>query len=263
MTDAMITRHRGTAPGRPSTRTVLFALLRADATVTVKNRRSLVLSLLLPVVLLLATHADQPTEKLGGATFVIGLSIAYGLAATGLLGYALTVARDRDQGVFQRLRVTPTPTWAIMASRLATQVAANFVISIVVLVIGSHLHSLSVSAGEYLLVLAISIYASAVFLAIGQALVGLTKSADTVNAGGRILFGVLMFLGLFGASGTLGGAWEAISRWSPVGIVMRLFAAVQHVSAWTGSDSLSLLAGCGYILVCGAAGIRWFQWEAR
>jgi ABC-2 type transport system permease protein len=262
VTDMTATRP-ATAPRRPSTWSTLSALLRADATVTVKNRRSLLLSLLLPVVLLLATHAEKATSKLGGAAFVIGLSIAYGLAATGLLGYALTVAKDRDQGVFQRLRVTPTPTWAIMASRLATQVAANLVISIVVLLIGSHLHNLSVSAEEYLLVLAVSIFASAVFLAIGQALVGLTKSADTVNAGGRILFAVLMFLGLFGASGTLGGVWESVSRWSPVGIVMRLFAAAQHISNWTGTDNLTLLAGCGYIIVCGLVGIRWFQWDAR
>lgn len=263
MTDTATTPRPGATAERPSTWMTLSSLLRADATVTVKNRRSLLLSLLLPLVLLLATRAERSTARLGGSTFVIGLAIAYGLAATGLLGYALTVARDRDQGVFQRLRVTPTPTWAIMASRLATQVAANFIISIVVLVVGSRIHNQSISAGEFLLVLVVSIFASAVFLAIGQALVGLTKSADTVNAGGRILFGVLMFLGLFGASGLLGGAWESISQWSPVGVVMRLFAAVQHVSSWTGTDSLALLAGFGYIVVCAAVGIRWFQWEAR
>jgi ABC-2 type transport system permease protein len=263
VTDTATTPISTAAPERPSIWMTLSSLLRADATVTIKSRRSLLLSLLLPLILLFATRAEHPTAKLGGSTFVIGLSIAYGLAATGLLGYALTVARDRDQGVFQRLRVTPTPTWAIMGSRLATQVVANFIISIVVLIIGSHIHNQSVTAGEFLLVLAISIYASAVFLAIGQALVGLTKSADTVNAGGRILFGVLMFLGLFGASGVLGGGWESVSRWSPVGIVMRMFAAAQHVSGWSGTDSLSLLAGCGYIVVCGVVGILWFQWEAR
>lgn len=159
------------------------------------------------------------------------------------------------------MRPGPPGSWAL--SRLVVQVVANFIISIVVLVVGSRMHNLSVSPAGYALVLAVSLFASAIFLAIGQALVGLTKSADTVNAGGRILFGVLMFLGLFGASGALGGVWESISRWSPVGIVMRLFAAVLHLSSWSGTDTLSLLAGCGYVLVCTLAGTRWFQWEAK
>ena len=248
---------------RPPLGTVLSSLGRADFAVTVKNRRSFVLSLALPVVLLVATNSGKATTNLGGPAFVIGLSIAYALAATGLLGYALMVARDRDQGVFQRLRVTPTPTWAIMGSRLTAQVVANFIISLVVLVIGSHIHNISVTAGEYALVLLVSVLASAVFLSIGQALVGLTKSADTVNAGGRILFAGLMFLGLFGASGALGGVWESISRWSPVGVVMRLFAAVLHLTAWSGTDTWCLLAGLAYVVVCSAVGIRWFQWEAR
>lgn len=248
---------------RPSLWTVLSSLAQADFTVTIKNRRSFLLSLALPVILLVVTNGGRATDKLGGAAFIIGLSIAYGLAATGLLGYALTVARDRDQGVFQRLRVTPTPAWAIMGSRLAVQVVANFVISAFVLVIGSRVHNISLTAQDIVLVLAVSIFASAIFLAIGQALVGVTKSADTVNAGGRILFAVLMFLGLFGASGALGGTWESVSRWSPVGVVMRLFAAVLDLSAWSGTDTLCLLAGAGYVIAGAAVGIRWFQWEAR
>lgn len=241
----------------------LTSLLRADFSIMVKNRRAVVLSLLLPIILLVATNSGRATQHLGGSLVIIGLCIAYGLAATGMLGYALTVARDRDQGVFQRLRVTPTPTWALMGSRLAVQVVANFIIAIVVLVIGSHLHNVSISASQYVLVLVISILGGAVFLGIGQALVGLTKSADTVNAGGRILFGALIFLGLFGASGALGSTWETISRWSPVGVVMELFAAVLHLSTWNHTDTLYVVACLGYAIVFSAVGIRWFQWEAR
>ena len=246
--------HRGSA---------LLALFRADATIAVKNRRAAVLSLLLPFVVLFSTHGAKATARLGGSLFVIGLAISYGLAANGLLGYAMTVARDRDQGVFQRLRVTPVPTWAIMGSRIVVQLVTDLVIAIVVLVIGSRVHHVPVSVTTYALVLAISVYASAIFLAIGQALVGLMKSADTVNAGGRILFGGLIILGLFGASGTLGGVWESISHWSPVGVVMNLFAGVITTSSWSSTDTLALIVGAGYTAVCFAIGVRWFQWEAR
>jgi ABC-2 type transport system permease protein len=150
-----------------------------------------------------------------------------------------------------------------MASRLAAQAIANLIIALVVVIVGSRLHHLSPSAGSYALVLAVSILGGAVFLSIGQALVGLVKSSDTVNAAGRIVFIGLIFLGLFGQSGTLGPTWESIARWSPVGIVMNLFAGVLSLSAWSGRDTLCLVAAAAYIAVFAAIGIRWFKWDAR
>jgi ABC-2 type transport system permease protein len=113
------------------------------------------------------------------------------------------------------------------------------------------------------LVLLVSLFGGAVFLSIGQALVGLMKSADSVNAGGRVLVIGLILLGTFGQSGSLGQTWESIARWSPVGAVMTLFAAVLNLSSWDSHDSFTLLACGGYIAVFAAIGIRWFQWDAR
>jgi ABC-2 type transport system permease protein len=247
---------------RPPVRLILTSLLRADSTVLVKNRRALVVSIALPLVLLITTNSGQGTDRLGGAFYVIGLCTAYGLAATSILGYALTVARDREKGVFQRLRVTPAPTWAIMSSRLAVQVVANLIIALVVLIIGSALHNVTLSVGQYALFLLISVLGGAVFLSIGQTMVGLLKSADTVNAAARIVFILLIFLGLFGQSGVLGAAWESISKWTPVGVVMTLFAGVLDLSSWGSRQTLSVLACFGYVAFFAAIGIRWFRWEA-
>jgi ABC-2 type transport system permease protein len=247
----------------PSLGVVLSSLFRADFLVMLKNRRSLLLSIILPVFILLVTNSSRGTHRFGGALFVIGLAIAYGLVSASILGYALTVARDRDQGVFQRLRVTPAPTWTIMTSRLAMQALGNLLIAMIVVIVGSAMHHLSLSIGTYALVILVSILAGAVFLSIGQALVGLLKSADSVNAGGRVLVIGLILLGTFGQSGALGGAWESIARWSPVGAVMTLFAAVLNLSTWDARDSFTLLACGGYVVVFAAIGIRWFQWDAR
>ncbi len=242
---------------------VLTSLFRADFVVLLRNRRSLLLSIVLPLFILLVTNSSQATHRFGGGLFIVGLAIAYGLVSASILGYALTVARDRDQGVFQRLRVTPAPTWTIMTSRLAMQGLGNLLITLVVVIVGSRMHHISLSAGKYGLVVLVSILGGAVFLSIGQALVGLLRSADSVNAAGRVLVIGLILLGTFGQSGTLGGAWESIARWSPVGAVMTLFAAVLNLSSWDTRDSLTLLACGGYIVVFAAIGIRWFQWDAR
>ena len=247
----------------PPLRLVFRSLLRADFLVFLKHRRALIISMVLPVFVLISTSGNKATSKFGGAEFVIGLAISYALLSTALVGYALTVARDREKGVFQRLRVTPAPTWTIMTSRLAMQVGANLIISIVVVIVGSLIHHISPSLGQYALVLLVSILAGAVFLSLGQALVGLVKSADSVQAVARVLFAVLILLGLLGQSGALGSFWSSVARWSPVGVVMTLFAGVLNLHAWSSHDTLSVLACLGYIVVFAGIGIRWFQWDAR
>ena len=183
--------------------------------------------------------------------------------ATSILGYALTVARDREKGVFQRLRVTPAPTWTIMSSRLTMQSAANLIIALVVVIFGTRIHHIAPSVGQYALILLVSLLCGAVFLSIGQALVGLVKSADTVQAVARVLFAALILLGTLGQSGALGSFWGSVARWSPVGAVMTLFAGVLNLSEWSGHDTLSLVVCVGYIVVFATIGIRWFQWDAR
>ena len=157
-----MTSSRATA--EPPLRLVFGSLLRADFLVFLKHRRALIISLVLPVFVLISTSGTKATNKFGGAEFVIGLAIAYGLLSTSLIGYGLTVARDREKGVFQRLRVTPAPTWTIMTSRLAMQAVANLIIAVAVVIIGSQIHHISPSAGQYALVLLVSILAGAVFL---------------------------------------------------------------------------------------------------
>src|SRR6202048_1550648 len=94
------------------------ALLRADFTTQWRNRRSFILILLVPVIILISWKGV--VDKLGGA-FALSTCITIGLVAIGLMGYSNSIARDRDKGIFQRLRVAPVPSWAIMASRITVQ----------------------------------------------------------------------------------------------------------------------------------------------
>jgi ABC-2 type transport system permease protein len=252
-----------TRAAQPSVRSMLASLVRADGTVLVKNRLALILGVAMPLVILVLTDSQKAAQAFGGALALIGVSIAYGLVAASIMGYALAVARDRDQGVFQRLRVTPAPSWTIMASRLGVQVIANLLIASFVLIIGAQMHHIALTAAQYALVLLVSILGGAAFLSIGQAVVALVRSADAVNAVGRLLFLVLAFFGVYGLSGSLGGTVQTVAQWMPVGTVMTLFAGALNVAAWSVRDTQALLVCAGYAVVCAAIGIRWFRWDAR
>jgi ABC-2 type transport system permease protein len=194
---------------------------------------------------------------------IIGLALTLGLLTSCLLGFTLALAHDRDIGVLQRLRVTPAPNWMIMTSRLIVQVVTNLVASIIVVIVGAIVHGLTLNVGQYLLVIAVAILGAAVFLAIGQALVGLIRSTNAISAIGRLLMIALLLLGVLGGTGILGDTIKAISDWSPVGGLMTLFSDVLNQSAWSGQDTGSLLACVAYVAVFAFIGIRWFRWESR
>lgn len=253
-----------TAVARPPIGLTLRSLLRADVTVILRSRQTLILNLAVPLLILIITNfagrKSQSALGTGGAALMIAMALSYGLLSSALMGYSITVARDREAGVFQRLRVTPTPTWAIMLSRLLVQFAAAIATVIIVIVVGGIMHGLQDSFGTYLLIFLVAVYGAAMFLGIGQAIVGLIRSAGAVNAVGRALFVVLILIGMLGVSGILGDTLSSLATWTPVGALVTLFTAVQSAAAWTSDDGWAIGA---YLVVFAGIGIRWFQWEAR
>lgn len=248
---------------RPPLGLAMGSLLRADSIVMLNSKTSLVLSALLPIVILVATTFGKGQSRLGGSTLIVGLALTLGLLTSCLLGFTLALAHDRDIGVLQRLRVTPAPNWMIMTSRLIVQVATNLIASVIVVIVGAIVHGLTLNVGQYLLVIAVAILGAAVFLAIGQALVGLIRSTNAISAIGRLLMIALLLLGVLGGTGILGDTIKEISDWSPVGALMTLFSDVLNQSAWSGQDTGSLVACVAYVAVFAFIGIRWFRWESR
>lgn len=252
-----------TAAFRPPVGLALGSLLRADLLVLLRSRVSAVLSILLPVVIIVATTFGKAETRLGGSAEIVGLALSIGLITSCLLGYSLTLAHDREVGVLQRLRVSPAPTWTIMTSRLTVQVAANLVGSLAVIIVGAILHHLGLDPLQYVLLLATAVLGAAVFLALGQALVALVRTTGAINAIGRILFIILLLTGLLGGSGVLGDTMQSIADWTPVGALMILFSDVVSGAAWSGQDANALIACVGYVVVFTFIGIRWFRWESH
>ncbi len=242
---------------------ILRALLQADLTVQLRNGRALALTFLLPLVLLYGLSAGKRRAQLGGPIVDVGLALTLGIASIAILGYTASVARDRELGVFQRLRVTPAPTWTIMVSRLAVQIVSMLAMAVVVLVAAAVVENVSLDPAAYLLTLLAVIFSSAVFLGVGQALVGLIKSANMVNAIGRLSYLPLFALGLFAHSTIFGTTFETIARWSPGGAVATLLSGAMQPAAWSADTWWAFLASVLYAIVFAGMGIRWFQWSTR
>lgn len=245
----------------PSIQGALRALLRADFTVQLRNGRALIVNFAVPVVLLFGLFANKRGSQLGDANTRVAIVLMIGMLTLAIPIYSITIARDRERGVFQRLRATPAPSWTIMASRLAVQVVAMLVLGVVVLVAARILENISLTPGAYVLTFVALMLSSATFLSIGQALVGLVKSADTVNAVAPLTFLPVLGLGLLGHLTIFGDTFESIARWSPGGVVATLLSGAMQPGSWSSDTSWALVASIAYAAVFAGIGIRWFRWS--
>jgi len=244
----------------PSISSVLSSLLRADFRTQWRNRRSVILVVLVPVVILISWKGL--VAKLGG-TFVLSNCITIGLNAIGLMGYSNAIARDRDKGVFQRLRVAPIPSWSIMVSRLLVQITMILIVTAAIFITGNYYDKITLTPVGYLLGFMAAFVGGTVYLALGQAIVGLVKNPETVNAVTRLTYFIFIMIGMFGELGMLGHELGEAVRWSPYGAVKRLLSASMDPHTWTQDTTLYLLVTIGYTIVFTTLGIKWFKWNAR
>src|SRR4029077_6566444 len=132
-----------------------------------------------------------------------------------------------------------------------------------VLIAARLFESVSLTAEAYVLTVICVVFSSALFLGVGQALAGLIKSADTLNAVGRIAYLPLFARALFVHSTIFRTTFELLSRWSPGGTVETLLTGAMNPSSWNSDTWLALAASAAYSVVFAGIGIRWFPWGAR
>jgi ABC-2 type transport system permease protein len=243
----------------PSASTVLASLLRADFTTQWRNRRAVIMVVLVPVIILISWKGLIP--KFGGG-FVLSNCITVGLTAIGLMGYSNAVARDRERGIFQRLRVAPVPSWSIMLSRLIVQLAMIIIVTLAVFIVGAYFDKVTLSPGGYALGLVSAIVGGAVYLGLGQAIVGRIKNIETVSAVTRLVYFVFIMVGMFGELGLLGDIIGKAVKWSPYGTVKNVVFASMEPGQWTNQTTMYLLVMVGYALLFSFLGIKWFKWNS-
>ncbi|MDP4285422.1 MAG: ABC transporter permease [Bacteroidota bacterium] len=247
-------------PKIPKFSDAFLSLLRADFTTQWRNRRSVIMSLLLPVIILVSWKGL--IDKLGGA-FALSISMNIGLTAIGIMGYAISVSRDRDKGVFQRLRVTPIPTYFIMLSRLIVQLAMIALLTLFVFIVGYNYDKITLSPFGYTLTFITAFIGGGLYLGLGQLIVGLVKNSDTVNSTSRLVYIGFIILGVFGEFGLFGNALKSAIHWSPFGTVKTILSTSMEPASWNSQTTVALLATIIYAIVFSFLGIRWFKWESR
>jgi len=245
----------------PTTSSALKSLLRADFTTQWRNRRSVALTLIVPIIILVSW------KGLISGPFVLSNSITIGLIAIGLMGYSNSIARDRDKGVFQRLRVAPVPSWSIMASRLLVQLAMILLVTTAVFIIGAKVNGVTLTPAGYAVTYLTAILSGMLYLSLGQVIVGRIQNPETVNSTSRLAYFVFLMVGMFGEiymnMHKIDPMLRNVIIYSPYGTVKTLLAASMEPSKWNSDTNMALLVTIGYTIVCTVLGIKWFKWNTK
>jgi len=244
----------------PKISAVLPVLFKADLITQWRNRRAVMLSLLIPVIILVAWK--DLVGAMGGA-FVLASCITIGLNAIGLIGYPNSIARDRDKGVFQRLRITPIPKWTIMCSRLVVQLFLIFLACTIVFIVGYFFADIKISPIGYLLAYLTVTLGGIVYLGMGQVIVGLISNPETVNSTGRLLYFVFFMVGMFGQTGMIGQQLKEICGWSPYGTVQLILTASMKPGIWDKTAAEAFLLTLVYAVSFATLGIKKFKWITK
>jgi ABC-2 type transport system permease protein len=243
----------------PTTTAAISALLQADFKTQWRNRRAVIMIVIVPVFILISWKGL--VERFGGA-FALSNAITIALTAIGLMGYSNAIARDRDKGVFQRLRVAPVPTWTIMMSRLTVQLTLIMITTIAVFIAGFYYDKISLDFSGYVLGIVAAFAGGVMYLGLGQAIAGMINNAETVNSTTRLVYFFFIMIGMFGGFGVLGKQIGEMVKWSPYGTVAHILASSMKPATWDMESTMSLLITAGYATLFSFMGIKWFKWSS-
>jgi ABC-2 type transport system permease protein len=195
---------------------------------------------------------------------VLSICIAIGLPAVGLMGYSMTLARDRERGVFQRLRAAPIPTWAIMVSRIAVQLLVMAAMTLATCLFAYVVDKISIPPLNLIFVVLAGLVGGLSFLALGQFVVAFVLSTEAVNSAVRLIYFPIAIVGGLGQIGLFGELVQKIVTYSPLGTTKTMLAAAMNLSSIDYSHVLlAFVVTLAYALVFAGIGIRNFKWASQ
>jgi len=137
------------------------------------------------------------------------------------------------------------------------------VLNLVIFVIGMQVDKVTLSATGYIVAFFSAFIGGAVYLSLGQLIVGLVKNFETVNASVRLVYFLFIMIGMFGELGLLGDYIKEAIRWTPYGCVKIMLAGSMEPAKWDKDATRAVLLSLGYIVVFAGIGINKFKWSTK
>jgi ABC-2 type transport system permease protein len=209
------------------------------------------------------TLNTQPVQSrnLTYVDFLVPGMIALSIMQTGLFGVVFTFVQWKQRGILRRLMATPMRVrdffFAQLVTRLTT-VALQIAVLLAVGLLVFHFHF----AGNLLYLLIVGIIGGAIFLAMGLAISGASKSEETAAPLANIISLPLMFLsGIFFSRSNMPDWLQTITQYSPLTYVSDALRSISIDGASLWSVRTDLLGMFIWLAVAVVIATRLFKWE--
>ena len=196
------------------------AYVRLEVRRLLRNRRTIVFTIALPVILyvlytaILRSGSTVPVGGLAWPVYFFVSMASYGAMAAAM-GQASSIAAERASGWTRHLRVTPLPSWGYLVTKVVAAVVLTVPALLLVAVAAILVNHVSLPVREWAAVIAALALGSLPFAAFGI-LIGYLLDVDSAQGGMVLAFFTLALLGgLFAPVDTFPSALATVARLLP------------------------------------------------
>ena len=246
---------------------------RAQLVSTARNRRALVLSLVLPVVILVlfnsiwgggASTVDLAGARITAQAYFAGAMVAYALVGTAFVQLALTLVTQRETGQLKRYRGTPVPAWSFIVATVLRVAVLVGLVTAILLLIARLAYGVDIPPRALAEIAVYVALGTATFCSAGIAATTVVTDVESASAALPLVVVLLSFISsIFVPVDQLPGWLAEIGRIFPL-----YHVAVGVQTALGVAGDTSLRAGNVAVLVAWAVGtvivaVRGFRWEPQ
>jgi len=188
---------------------------------------------------------------------ILGMS----LMQLGLFGTAQPLVNLREQGVLRRLGATPLPRWIVLASQIAFRLTVGVAQTVIIVGLGNL--AFQVQLGDNLLLLGgVILLGMLLFVAMGFAISGLAKSAESAAGISQLVSFPMMFLsGLFLPVSLMPTFLQPIAAVMPLTYIADALRQVMVDAPPANPMSTNLLLTAVWLVVSIVLAVKLFRWE--
>jgi ABC-2 type transport system permease protein len=210
-------------------------LARAEIMRLRRNRRYMITTLAIPIVLYLAIGKSAKVTVYGvnfAAYYMVAMA-TFGTFSGALTGNAIRIATERKDGWIRQLRLTPLPPNSYVIGKLAASMAITVPSVVILLLLGRYYGGVHLSAGwEWFAIAAVVWLGAMLFTALAVA-IGYRYQPDQAQPIAMLIYFLFLILG--GIFFPLSGFLKSLSSWTPTGEAIKIATNViagVSVSGW-------------------------------
>jgi ABC-2 type transport system permease protein len=243
---------------------VFVGQIKLETKLFLRDKGDLFWSLAFPIFMIVLfglIYKDQSWDGTAPINYILPGIITMAVMVTCVVNTATGVVRDREQGIFRRLSLTPLKRQTLIGGQVISRYFMVIVQTLILIVLGVIAFDVSVG-GNYLLFWGALTLGALTFFALGFALTTFIKSEKGATPAALAFFFVLMFLGgCFWPIDIMPDFLQPVCKALPSlqmndAIRMVIIDEVGFSEVWPEFAKMA-----GWLVVLSAISVKFFKWE--